>query len=90
MNSKQNLLNKLNEELMDIENSGKIDSESKARMEEIESMISDIESQDSFRSHELSNSIDTSEYEMDDIDYFSDDDDYGYISNSFHNPQDDY
>ena len=93
MNSKEQILAELRAERLELISLGHMNAELLARVEDIEMQIIEIESGDTFRSHEL---IDNKNF-VEETDEFGeiedesfDDDNYGYISESFHDPSIDY
>ncbi len=93
MNSKEQILAELRAKRAELLSLGHMNAELLARVEDIEVQIAEIEGEDTFRSHEL---IDNKNF-IEEIDEFGeiegesfDDDNYGYISESFHDPSLDY
>ena len=93
MNSKEQILSQLRAERAELLSLGHMNPELSAKIEDIEMQIVEIEGEDTFRSHEL---IDNKNF-VEETDEFGeiedesfDDDNYGYISESFHDPSIDY
>ncbi len=91
--NKEQILAELMAEKAKLLNLGHMNSELLNRVEEIVSQIEEIEGGDTFRSHELIENINF----IDEVDEFGevenesfDDNNYGYISESFHDPSLDY
>jgi hypothetical protein len=93
MDSKEQILVKLREERLELINMGRMSPEIVGRIEDIDEQILEIEGEDTFRSFELEDNgafISEDEFLFDVEDEGFGDDNYGFISTSFHDPSKDY
>ena len=89
----QSIVDRLNEEKIELKGYGHINSELTARIAEIDRQIAEIESGDTFRSYELSDvggEIDDIVVGSDDLDFSMDGNEHGFVSENFHDPNLDY
>tara|TARA_R110002020_G_scaffold87442_2_gene215602 strand:- start:74 stop:340 length:267 start_codon:yes stop_codon:yes gene_type:complete len=88
MNSSEKILEELIKEKNELNLYGNKSLEVRKRIEDIDFQIKLIKSGDSFREHELEENCfsDDNNYNHEE----SDDNDYGYVSESFHDPDKDY
>tara|TARA_R110000744_G_scaffold7342_1_gene25244 strand:+ start:344 stop:628 length:285 start_codon:yes stop_codon:yes gene_type:complete len=88
----QQIVDGLLAERAEILSYGHINAESSNRVEELDRQINEIVGGDTFRSHELDNGdvIDEVGYEATDLDTGFEGNSYGFVSQSFHDPDLDY
>ena len=88
----QQIVDRLNEERSEILTFGNDNSESRNRIEELDRKISEIVSGDTFRQHELDDGdvVDNIIHEANDLDTGFEGNSYGFVSQSFHDPDLDY
>ena len=88
----QKIVDELNAERSEILAYGHINAESSNRVEELDQQIAEILGGDTFRSHELEGGevVDDVSYEVTDLDTGFEGNSYGFVSQSFHDPDLDY